>query len=261
MMKFGASLATVLACTLAQADTSHLDRIAATQVLRVCIWPDYYGISYRDPRTQQLQGIDIDMAQHLAKDLGVSLSFVNSSFANLIDDLSKDRCDVAMFAVGVTAARAEKLRFTKPHLVSDIYAITTKSNRRIKTWADIDQPGVEVSVAKGTLHEGVMREKLKAATLNVNPTPQGREQDVESGRADVFMSDYPFSRRMLEQTDWARLVSPPSTYHLTPYAYAVAPGDERWLARLNRFVSEAKKDGRLLKAAKRHQLESIVSLD
>lgn len=261
MMKCGATLAMFLSCTWAHADTNHLERITANQALRVCIWPDYYGISYRDPRTQQLQGIDIDMAQHLAKDLGVSLQFVNSSFANLIDDLSKDRCDVAMFAVGVTAARAEKLKFTKPHLVSDIYAITTKSNRRIKTWADIDQPGVEVSVAKGTYHEGVMRDKLKSATLSVSPTPQGREQDVESGRADVFMADYPFSRRMLEQTDWARLVSPPSTYHLTPYAYAVAPGDERWLARLNRFVSEAKKDGRLLKAAKRHQLESIVSLD
>jgi ABC-type amino acid transport substrate-binding protein len=250
-----------LSCALAQAQVGHLDRISASQSLRVCIWPDYYGISYRDPRTQQLQGIDVDMAQHLAKDLKVALKFVNSSFATLIDDLIQDRCDVAMFAIGITPARSEKLRFTQPHLVSDMFAITTKSNRRIKSWADIDQAGVEVSVAKGTVHETVMRDKLKAATLKVNPTAQGREQDVESGRTDVFMTDYPFSRRMLEQTDWARLVSPPSTYHLTPYAYAVAPGDERWLARMNQFVRDTKQDGRLMAAAKRHRLESIVSTE
>lgn len=243
------------------ADTSHLDRIASAKELRVCIWPDYFGISYRNPKTQQLEGIDIDQAQALAKDLGVALRFVDSSFAKVIDDLTQDRCDIAMFGIGMTPARMEKLRFSKPYLVSDIFAITTKSNRRIKTWADIDQPGVVVSVAKGTLHESVMRDKLKAATLTANATPQGREQDVESGRADVFMTDFPFSRRMLEQTDWARLVSPPSTYHLTSYAYAMAPGDDRWLARVERFVADVKRDGRLLAAAKKHQLDPIIARD
>lgn len=250
----------VLSAT-AQAQTNRLDRIASAKELRACIWPDYFGISYRSPKTQQLEGIDIDMAQALAKDLGVVLRFVDSSFPRLVDDLTQDRCDIAMFAIGITPARAEKLRFSKPYLSSDIFAITTKSNRRIKTWVDIDQPGVVVSVAKGTLHEAVMRDKLKAATLVVNATPQGREQDVESGRADVFMTDYPFSRRMLEQTDWARLVSPPSTYHLTSYAYALAPGDDRWLARVERFVANVKADGRLDAAARKHQLEPIVARD
>jgi cyclohexadienyl dehydratase len=242
----------------ASAQTSLLDRIGSSKELRVCIWPDYFGISYRNPKTQQLEGIDIDLAQAFAKDLGASVKFVDSSFARLVDDLSQSKCDVAMFAIGITPARTEKLRFTKPYLVSDIYAITTKSNRRIRAWSDIDQGGVVVSVAKGTLHEVVMREKLKLATLSANATPHGREQDVESGRADVFMTDFPFSRRMLEQTDWARLVSPPSTYHLTSYAYAVAPGDDKWLARVERFVSDVKKDGRLVGAAKRHQLEPIA---
>ena len=262
-MKFSFIVAGFLCAlsAMAQAQTNRLDRIASAKELRACIWPDYFGISYRSPKTQQLEGIDIDMAQALAKDLGVVLRFVDSSFPRLVDDLTQDRCDIAMFAIGITPARAEKLRFSKPYLSSDIFAITTKSNRRIKTWVDIDQPGVVVSVAKGTLHEAVMRDKLKAATLVVNATPQGREQDVESGRADVFMTDYPFSRRMLEQTDWARLVSPPSTYHLTPYAYALAPGDDRWLARVERFVANVKADGRLDAAARKHQLEPIVTRD
>lgn len=262
-MKFSFIVAGFLCAlsAMAQAQTNRLDRIASAKELRACIWPDYFGISYRSPKTQQLEGIDIDMAQALAKDLGVVLRFVDSSFPRLVDDLTQDRCDIGMFAIGITPARAEKLRFSKPYLSSDIFAITTKSNRRIKTWVDIDQPGVVVSVAKGTLHEAVMRDKLKAATLAVNATPQGREQDVESGRADVFMTDYPFSRRMLEQTDWARLVSPPSTYHLTPYAYALAPGDDRWLARVERFVANVKADGRLDAAARKHQLEPIVIRD
>jgi ABC-type amino acid transport substrate-binding protein len=241
--------------------SSHLDRVLAAREVRVCIWPDYYGISYRNPKTLQLDGIDIDLAKELARDLGVQLRFVDSSFATLIADVTQDRCDIAMFAVGITPQRVEKLHFSKPHLVSDIYAITTKSNRRIKDWGDIDQPGSVVVVAKGTLHEPVMKERLRSATLVVADTPRAREQEVESGRADVFMTDYPFSRRMLETTDWARLISPPTTYHLTPYAFAMQQGDGRWHARVDQFVAAVKGDGRLLAAARKHKLEQIMARD
>jgi cyclohexadienyl dehydratase len=251
-----------LLCAAAGAQAqSRLERVQAAKEVRVCIWPDYYGISYRNPKTQQLSGIDIDLARELGRELDVGVRFVDSSFAKLVDDVTQDRCDIAMFAIGITPQRAEKLRFTKPHLVSDIYAITTKSNRRIRQWADIDKPGVVVAVAKGTYHEPVMRDKLKAATLLVTETPQGREQEVESGRADVFMTDYPFSRRMLETVDWARLIAPPVAYHQTPYAFAVRPGDDRWHARIEGFVAAVKRDGRLLASARRHQLDPIAARD
>ena len=239
--------------------SSHLAQIKAASVVRVCIWPDYYGITYRNPKTQLLAGIDIDMAQALGKDLGVAVQFVDSSFAKLIDDVTQDRCDVAMFSIGVTPIRAEKLRFTRPHLASDIYAITTKTNRRIKGWDDIDKPGAVVAVAKGTLHEPVMKEKLKNAQLLVLDTPFAREQEVQSGRADVFITDYPYSQRFLANADWARLVSPPGTYHITPYAYAVKPGDDPWHERLERFVSDVKRDGRLLAAAQTHHLVPLLA--
>lgn len=251
----------MLAASQAQAQgSSHLDRILSARKVRVCIWPEYYGITFRSPKTQKLTGIDADLALELGKDLGVAVEFVDTSFARLIEDVNADRCDVAMFAVGITPQRAEKLRFTKPTLKSDIYAITTRNNRRIRSWDDIDRPGTVVAVMKGTLHEPVMREKLKFATLVVLDTPMAREQEVESGRADVFVTDYPYSRRMLETTDWARLVSPPSTYHMTSYAYALAPGDDRWFARMEQFVGDIKRDGRLMKAATQNKLDLIAVL-
>ena len=256
----------LLACSISTATVyaqslSHLDQIQARKQLRVCIWPDYYGITLRNPKTQKLEGVDADMAIEFAKDLGVSLAFVDSSFARLIPDVTSDRCDVAMFAVGITPARADKLRFAKPTLASDIYGITSRHNRRIKSWDDIDKPGSVVAVIKGTLHEPIMRERLKSATLSVLDTPMAREQEVSSGRADVFMTDYPYSRRMLETTDWARLVAPPNTFHMTHYAYAVAPGDDRWLSRIDQFVRDIKRDGRLMQAAAKYRLENIVVRD
>ena len=261
MASLGATAATNASASPATPAANHLAQIHSTGQVRVCIWPDYYSISLRDPRTQQLTGIDIDLAHELARDLGASVQFVDSSFARLVPDLLEERCDVAMFAIGIIPQRQQVLRFTRPYLASDVMAITTRSNRRIRTWADIDQPGTIVAVAKGTLHEPLMRERLRHAQLSTPETPRAREQEVLSGRADVFMTDFPYSRRMLETTDWARLVTPPSTYHITSYAWAVKPGDDAWHARLEQFMQTIKRDGRLLAAARKHKLDPIVVLD
>ena len=250
-----------MAAWLGPAQAGVWEDVQARKAVRVCIWPDYFGISYRDPKTRQLSGIDIDLARALAKDLGVEVQFVDSSFARLIEDVTQGQCDIAMFAIGITPQRQQHLRFTQAHLASDIVAITSKSNRRIQSWADIDLKGTVVVVARGTLHETVMRERLTQATLKVVDHPAAREQEVESGRADVFMTDYPFSQRMLKTTDWARLISPEKPYHITPYAWAVKPGEGRWLDRVNQFLTQSKSNGQLLKAAQHHDLSPIVRLD
>jgi len=235
-----------------------LARIEAAGELRVCIWPDYYSISYRNPKTRQLSGIDIDLAQALSRELGVKLRFVDSSFPALVDNLVRDRCDVAMHAIGVTPQRQAQLAFTKPYLRSDIYAIAPKGQAAVKTWADLDKPGHVIAVQEGTVMEPVMQAQLKQARLLRVKPPMTRENEVESGRADAFMTDYPYSRRMVDLTDWARVVAPPQRFHLTDYAWAVAPGDEAWLTRLNRFIDTLRQDGRLQQAAREHNLEPIV---
>ncbi|WP_430765572.1 substrate-binding periplasmic protein [Roseateles paludis] len=234
------------------------DRVQRAQEMRFCIWTDYYGISARNARTGQLSGIDIDLSAALASDLKVGLKYVESSFASLIDDLRNDKCDVAMFAVGMTPQRVAVLRFSRPYLASDIYAVTTKSSRAITRWEDIDRPGVRVAVQAGTFMEPVMAAALKQATMVVIRPPDTRERELEAGRVDVFMTDYPYSRRLLDNADWARLVAPPTPFHVLPYAYAVKPGDDAWAQQVDDFVARIQQDGRLQWAAKRHGLSEIV---
>lgn len=246
--------------TIVLAQNNRLDKIINSNELRVCVWPQYYGITYIDSRTQSLTGIDSDLAKELAKDLKVNLKLIKSSFPTLIDDITSDKCDIAMFAIGYTQQRAEKMRFTTAHLQSDIYAITTKTNSKIKNWNDIDKKGVVVAVAAGTYHEPIMKEKLKNAELAVIKGFKQREDEVQSGRADVFMTDYPYAKKMLAKTDWAKLIKPFSTYHLTPYAWTIAYGDDEFYNRIEKFINDIKTDGRLLNYAKKNDLEAIVKL-
>jgi cyclohexadienyl dehydratase len=73
--------------------------------------------------------------------------------------------------------------------------------------------------------------------------PATRERELEAGRIDVFMTDYPYSRRLLDNADWAHLITPPSAFNIVPYGYAVKPGDDAWLAQVDAFVARIKRDG------------------
>lgn len=234
------------------------ERVMSRHELRVCIWPEYYGVTYRDPRSRQLRGIDVDLSTALAADLGVRLVYVDSSFPTLIDDVRGNRCDVAMFAVGVLPQRQAALRFSQPYLQSDVYGIAMRASRIVRSWTDIDKPGVNVAVQAGTTMEALMRDHLRQATLVVIAPPRVREQELQAGRVDVFMTDYPYSRRLLDNADWARLISPPRPFHPIPYAYAMRQDDEEWYKTINGFVERIKHDGRLVTAARRHGLTEVL---
>ncbi|WP_067221070.1 substrate-binding periplasmic protein [Marinomonas gallaica] len=235
-----------------------LDAITERGQVNVCIWPDYFSITYLSPRTQQLEGIDIDLSQALATDLGVNVNYVKTHFGRFMDDLEAGKCDVAMFGVGNTEARRQRIAFTEPYLASNMYAVTTQNHPFIKRWQDIDQKGVIVCVQRGTYMESAMRKSLKHATLTTVRKPNERELEVLSGRADVFITDYPYGQKMIHVYDWAELLAPPGKTKQFQYAYAVAKGDTKWLARMEQFVSDIKQDGRLETAAANNNLSPII---
>jgi ABC-type amino acid transport substrate-binding protein len=235
-----------------------LGAVRARGEVRVCIWPDYLAISYRNPRNNQLEGIDIDLAREFAARLGVRLGFVETNFRDFMDRLEQRDCDVAMFGVGITPQRVARVDFSAPYLASAVYAVTTRDNRLIRGWADLDRPGNSIAVAAGTFMEPLMRQTLRHATLDVVATPRSREAEVQAGRADAFMSDFPYTRRMVLLHDWARIIEPPDRFGETPYAFAVPKGEAAWLAVVNEFVAAIRADGTLARAAERHGLTPIL---
>lgn len=226
--------------------------------LQVCIWPDYFSISYKNKKTGELEGIDIGLSQEFAKDLGVELEYVTTHFGVFIQDIQADRCDIAMFGVGITEDRAPHIDYSEPYLSSGMYGVASKSNPLLDSWESIDKEGVIVCVQKGTYMEGAMRSSLKNAELMTVIKNSQREIEVRSGRADVFIADYPYGQKMLQVYDWAKLLTPQETTNQILYAYAIKKGQAEWLERVNSFVQTIKTDGRLEQYAKKYNLLPIV---
>ena len=242
----------------AQQTQSRLYEVTKSGVLRVCIWPLYYSISFRNPDNGKFEGIDIDLSNELAKDMGVKLEYVETTFGTFIADLQANKCDLGMFGVGATMKRAQAVAFSDPYLTSGVYAVVRKGGP-ITSWADIDKPGVNVGVTLGSYIEPFLRSYLKnAKTVAVAP-PASTQAELMAQRVDAMMTDYPASIKMNAQFDWSTTVAPPENLSLTPYAYVMNPGDQIWLNYVNLFVRTIKLDGRLKAAAEKNKLGPIVA--
>ena len=235
-----------------------LNQIAENGEIKICYWPGYYKISYRNPYTNELEGLDIDLAYTLAQELNVKPNFIESSFPKLKDNMKNNVCQISMHGVGIREDRKEFMDFSDPHLASGIYGISDKSNEAITQWKDIDKAGHVVVLLKGSYMVDLMTQQLKNARIKIVSDFKAREQEVLSGRADVFITDYPYGMRMINFTDWAKLLTPEAQTLKTPYAFAIPLNQQKWLDYVNSFVRKIKADGRLLKAAEKHGLTAIV---
>ena len=242
----------------AQQTQSHLFEVTKSHALRVCIFPGYYAITYRDPASNKLTGIDIDLSQELGKDLGAQVQYVETSFGTFIADLQTNKCDVGMFGIGVTLKRAQAVEFTTPYLQTGIYAVARKGGP-VASWADIDKPGQKVAVQLGSYIEPFMQGYLKQAKVVSVAPPATREQELMARHVDAEIVDYPTAQKVTAEFDWATTIEPTTKLIATPFAYAINPGDQIWLNYLNLFVATIKRDGRLAAAAQRNNLGPIVA--
>jgi proton glutamate symport protein len=94
---------------------SSLERIKERGVIRVGYDPERLPFSYTNV-AGRLVGFDIDMAQRLAHELGVTIEFVPFAFGTLSSQLGGDEFDIAMSGVYGTAEQSGNVRFSDPYM-------------------------------------------------------------------------------------------------------------------------------------------------
>lgn len=266
MTKHFALFALVLALGAAPASAGIRQQVLAARELRVCVVPDYAGISLRDPRTGTLFGLDIDLSRRFAESLRVKVRYVESDFIAFPVHLAAHKCDIAMMGIWVTSGRAARVAFTRPYLSSGAYAVAARSNDRIRTWQDVDSPGTLLAVLDNPDLLAKAKAIVPRATVVKVRVPKqtgngSTVNEVMTGRADVYLVDYSMARQLKRDDNWGRVITPPRFMPLTEIAWAVAQGDADWLAAANQFLAQVRRDGTLANAAARHGLTAVVVRD
>ncbi len=103
-------------------DQSRLARIKERGVIRIGYNPERLPFSYINV-VGKLVGFDIDMAQRLAQELGVTIEFVPFAFDSLSRQLDTDHFDIAMSGIYGTVEQSENMRFSDPYMFATMALI------------------------------------------------------------------------------------------------------------------------------------------
>ena len=112
---------------------SRLQRIEARGVIRIGYDPDRLPYSYTNI-AGKLVGYDIDMAQRLAQELGVTIEFVPFTFESLNRQLEQDHFDIAMSGVYGTVKQSETISLSDPYMFATMALVVP--DHRDKDFSD-----------------------------------------------------------------------------------------------------------------------------
>jgi cyclohexadienyl dehydratase len=242
----GAQAQTVQAGTVSGAAAapapSRLDEVLTRHTLRVCTTGDYKPYSFLKP-DGQFEGIDIDLADSLAKSLGVKAEYVKTSWSNLMNDFVA-KCDVAVGGVSTTLDRQKRAFFTVPYMVDGKTPIVRCDDvDKYQTVVQIDQPNVRTIVNPGGTNERFAKQYFAHAQLIEYPDNVTIFKQILDGHADVMVTDA--SETLLQQKLNPGLCSvhPDKPFQFGEKAYLVPRGDVTFQQYVDQWLHLARSTG------------------
>ncbi|MEO6984930.1 MAG: ABC transporter substrate-binding protein [Paralcaligenes sp.] len=159
---------------VAQART--LDEIHSSKTLNVVTTASSPPHGFMDPASNSLKGIMVDVAEGVAKRLGVSVKFINVPFSGLIPTLTSGRADLMSAPLFITDERSKAVDFTTPvYGWGEGIIVSDKTTKHYRSFDDLK--GAKV----GTLVDSVQYKMIK----DLPDTRVSTYQDYPSLLADV----------------------------------------------------------------------------
>jgi len=184
--KFAAVLfAVTLALPAPAADL--LATAKARGTLKIALEGTYPPFNFKDQKTGQLAGYDVDVATLVAGRLGLKPEFVTTEWSAILAGLAAGRYDVIVSQVGIHPKRELAFDFSIPYTYSSPQLIVRKNDKAV--YASLaDLKGKRVGVGQGSVFE----QQAKAVPgIEVKSYPAAPEnlQDLAFGRVDAALND------------------------------------------------------------------------
>lgn len=242
MIRLPVVLALALLAGSALAQESRLDAVQKGGALRVCTPGDYKPFSLAKPDAG-FEGLDVDIAQAMAKALGVEARFVKTSWPKLMDDFI-DKCDLGVGGISVTLDRQRRAFFSEAYMINGKAPITRCENvGKFQTIADIDKPGVTVIENPGGSNERFARANFKQAKIVIFDDNTRIFDEIVNRRADVMISESVEAVVQQGLKQGLCAVNPTKPLQYGEMAYLLPRGDSVFKAWVDQWLHLAKADG------------------
>ena len=219
-----------------------LDTIKTRGTLRIALEGTYPPFNFKDQKTGQLSGYDVDVARLIAARLGVKPEFVTTEWSAILAGLGAGRYDAIVSQVGINAKRQQAFDFSQPYTYSSPQLIVRKNEPANYTSLN-ELKGRKLGAGQGSVFEQQAR-AVPGIEVKSYPAAPENLQDLAFGRIDAALNDslmvsYLLKNSQLPIRAGARVGA------VERMGVAFQKGNPKFHAAVDKALEEARADGSL----------------
>ncbi len=200
---------------------------------------DVPPFGFKNSRTGDIEGFDVDLGKAYAQALGVRPKFVEAISDNRIPFIKDGTVDLVLSTMTINAERAQEIGFTNPYFIAHGRILVPEKS-------DIagieDLAGKKVCTALGSTYEETLKKQAPKADLRLVDAYSECLENLQNGAVDAISTDDVILTGMIIQDKSLKLVGDELTTE--PYGGGFRKGDREFASFLNGVLDDYKSDGR-----------------
>ncbi|MEK4207308.1 amino acid ABC transporter substrate-binding protein [Paenibacillus odorifer] len=224
-----------------------LEAVKASGKLRIGTEGTYAPFTYHDT-AGKLTGFDVEIAEEVAKRLGVKAEFFETQWDGIFAGMDAKRFDVIFNEVSINEDRKVKYDFSEPYIVSKAVLIVSEDNEDIKTFADLKGKKAGQSLTSNL--SDIAREN-GAEIVATDGFNQAMDL-LTSGRIDATVNDGLSYLDLKKQKPDAKIKVVDEIPEGSQSAAVFLKGNDELVKAVSDAITEMKSDGTYLKISEKY---------
>lgn len=189
-------------------------------------------------------GFEIDVAERLAKDMGVKLELSPTQWSGIIPALLTGKFDALIGGMSITTERSKKVNFTIPYYFSGMSLVASKAKAAgFASLEDFNKPEVLLVARIGsTAAEAAKKYTPKAELRLFDEEPQA-VQELLNGKAHAFISTAPLPASLAIRNPDKLFMPLKENFTKEPNGFALRKGDPDSVNFFNNWILGVQAEG------------------
>ena len=188
----------------------------------------------------KIVGVDIDIAEEIAKELGKKLVVKDVAFDSIIIEVKSGKADLGVAGISYSQERAKQVDFSVDYTTSRQVIIVRKDSS-IKNVDDIKDK--KIAVQLGSVADMYVTEEYSSKNIVRQKKFLSAIQDLKDRKVDcVVMDELPAKEMVIQNNDIKML---DDVLAEDSYGIVVNKGNEELLEVVNRVIERLKQEGKI----------------
>jgi polar amino acid transport system substrate-binding protein len=239
-----------LALTLASPASGQSDTIASVKQkgkIVVGVKADYKPFGYTDP-SGKIVGLEIDLANDVAKRLGVQIELVPVIAANRMEFLKQGRIDLMIATMAYKPDRAEVIGIPQPFYYAGAANVFAKKNSGLKAWTDLK--GKPICAIQGAYYNRRTGEEFGANLVVFKGVTEAMAA-LEAGNCMGTVFDTTYFAGIMGDPKWVDYAMVLPSIDPEPWGVGVRKEDTKFAAYMSDVIKDWHKTGYILELEKK----------